>query len=200
MRRNVHGLTVLAQALLMAGVAAGCELASPMEPTAAAGGPLLGRAQAATTTFSMQGRFTGPSVFAAPGEEGAEARCVANLEPDGENPGAVVTFVGTYSGVFSRMGRVRAFSTFCFAPGEPPAQMRQGTWVITAANGDELRVHFEGTVDDYVSPGVVRWRTVDTIVGGTGRFAGANGGGTCLGTSDLTTGIVEGTCDYRITH
>jgi hypothetical protein len=93
---------------------------------------------------------------------------------------------------------VSAFSTFCFAPGEPPVHMRQGVWVITTANGDELRVHFEGIVEDFVAPDVIRWRTVDTIVGGTGRFAAASGGGSCLGTA--APGTVEGTCDYRITH
>ena len=46
-----------------------------------------------------------------------------------------------------RHARVHLRRTLTVSVAQPPALMRQGEWVITAANGDELQVHVMGTVE-----------------------------------------------------
>ena len=50
-----------------------------------------------------------------------------------------------------------------------------GTFTFTAANGDQLLVTFVGNAANTIEPGVVSFTETLTIVGGTGRFAGAIG-------------------------
>lgn len=57
---------------------------------------------------------------------------------------------------------------------------------LTAANGDELYVTHTG-VSAMTAPGLVGFTAQMTIVGGTGRFAGATGSSQGIGTANLAT-------------
>jgi hypothetical protein len=76
----------------------------------------------------------------------------------------------------------------------------QSGWrTLTAANGDELRLTVTGRNAGAVG-GVVTIDAQLTIVGGTGRFAGATGTARATGTATLATRStsvsIEGTIDY----
>jgi len=60
------------------------------------------------------------------------------------------------------------------------------TTTLTAANGDELTLVAAGT-NCATSPTTVVASDAYTVTGGTGRFAGASGGGTVSATVDLAT-------------
>jgi hypothetical protein len=50
-----------------------------------------------------------------------------------------------------------------------------GSYLFTAANGDTVYAIFTGTATPTATPGVLYIEETATIVGGTGRFAGATG-------------------------
>ena len=66
---------------------------------------------------------------------------------------------------------------------------------LTAANGDQLRWTVDDEACPTATPMVFRISGAYTVVGGTGRFAGATGQGTidCLGD------FVNGTFDFTVT-
>ena len=72
-----------------------------------------------------------------------------------------------------------------------------GTYEFTAANGDTLSADFTGKATPTATPGVLYIEETATITGGTGRFAGANGGFTTERLFDTvahtTTGSFSGT-------
>ncbi len=74
----------------------------------------------------------------------------------------------------------------------------RGTFV--AANGDELHGTYDAGSADLTAGGIVVWQDTFTLVGGTGRFDGASGGGQEAGTTDSVTGwttwAFEGTITY----
>jgi hypothetical protein len=76
-----------------------------------------------------------------------------------------------------------------------------GTFEFTAANGDKLTADFTGQSTPTANPGVFAVTETATIVGGTGRFAGAIGGfavGRLVDlASPLATGSFDGTIDVR---
>jgi hypothetical protein len=72
-----------------------------------------------------------------------------------------------------------------------------GTYEFTAANGDTLLAVFTGQATPTSTPGVLYIVETATIIGGTGRFAGATGAFVCERLFDriagTTTGSFEGT-------
>jgi len=72
-----------------------------------------------------------------------------------------------------------------------------GTYEFTAANGDTLIAVFTGQATPTSTPDVLYIVETATILGGTGRFAGATGGFVCERLFDriagTTTGSFEGT-------
>ena len=56
------------------------------------------------------------------------------------------------------------------------ARTAAGTYQFTAANGDTLIAQFTGQASPTATPGVLSIVETSTIIGGTGRFAGATGG------------------------
>jgi len=97
---------------------------------------------------------------------------------------------------FSHLGKtaLQGVQDINFAAGT-----QSGTRTFTAANGDVLRATHAGTSGPG-GPGLVRFVTTITIVGGTGRFANATGQMTGEGTANLithTTSVTnEGWIDY----
>lgn len=71
--------------------------------------------------------------------------------------------------------------------------VQAGTSTLTAANGDTLVIAFAGTVD-FESPdptGPVSFDGTWKVIGGTGRFEDAVGGGTYNGTAEGPAGILR---------
>ena len=60
-----------------------------------------------------------------------------------------------------------------------------GQLVVTAANGDQVTLSGESTVQADFTGGTLTITGTFTITGGTGRFASATGGGTVTGGASL---------------
>jgi hypothetical protein len=113
-------------------------------------------------------------------------------------------------GTASQLGKVTVTSTDCinpqgvFNPSEPNSFTfssigSTGTTglVLTAANGDLLFASYSGTLSAQ-SPRPHRIDGQFIITGGTGRFAGATGGGTLSGAEDISQ-VTSGHGDVTLT-
>jgi hypothetical protein len=83
---------------------------------------------------------------------------------------------GSATGTASHMGKVEMTSQHCTPAG---AEITGGAMTLVAANGDEVYVEYSGLTPGPI-PGVGEVIVVDIdfeIVGGSGRFADAEGGG-----------------------
>jgi hypothetical protein len=126
-------------------------------------------------------------------------------------------------------GSLNATETIVFNPGSPPVSfVADGigggvathlgrftlTWEFTvlladgtgtgpvhfiAANGDEIFTTAAGTSEPTSTPGVFHIVEVQTITGGTGRFANAKGTFIVDRFTDLNTGLTSGSFDGTIT-
>ena len=67
-----------------------------------------------------------------------------------------------------------------------------GSGILIAANGDSLTTTIAGSSEMTATPGVVSITEIDTITGGTGRFAGAQGSFTIERLANLVTGFTSG--------
>jgi hypothetical protein len=56
-----------------------------------------------------------------------------------------------------------------------PLTITDGRIAYVAANGDELHATIEGTASFNLATGAIAFETIETIVGGTGRFSNASG-------------------------
>jgi hypothetical protein len=76
-------------------------------------------------------------------------------------------------------------------------RIANGTYELTAANGDKVFAEFTGVASPTAIPGVLYIEETATITGGTGRFAGSSGSFTSERLYDsiagTTTGSFEGT-------
>ena len=79
-----------------------------------------------------------------------------------------------------------------------PTGIGVGTAEFTAANGDRLFTEVAGSLGPKTSPGFNHVVEEQTIVGGTGRFAGASGSFTLDRLINLTTEVSVGTVDGTI--
>jgi hypothetical protein len=81
---------------------------------------------------------------------------------------------------------------------DQPTATSTGTFNFTAANGDQLFTTTAGGQDAFTPPNVSHVTLVATIVGGTGRFAGATGTFTMQQTSiiDFATGTSSGSGSF----
>lgn len=110
------------------------------------------------------------------------------------NPVAnTITVHLTADGVATHLGRFDMVADFVV---DLNSVTSAGTITLTAANGDELRTTFTGVG---VVTSVTTIVETATIVGGTGRFAGATGGFTLRRVLDEATGISAGSFDGTIT-
>ncbi|HEU4996852.1 MAG TPA: hypothetical protein VFT29_18675 [Gemmatimonadaceae bacterium] len=79
------------------------------------------------------------------------------------------------------------------------AGTQSGWRTLTAANGDELYITHTGR-SMLAGPGLVSFVAQMTIVGGTGRFAGATGGGQGTGLATVSTRTASLTIDATIDY
>ncbi|MGH2728387.1 MAG: hypothetical protein ACRDKS_15570 [Actinomycetota bacterium] len=64
----------------------------------------------------------------------------------------------------------------------------EGSFTLTAANGDTISGTYAGRGTPDGEPGVIAFRASGPVTGGTGRFAGATGELTFTGVADLPAG------------
>jgi hypothetical protein len=67
-----------------------------------------------------------------------------------------------------------------------------GSGLLVAANGDSVYTTIAGSSEMTATPGVASITEIDTITGGTGRFAGAHGSFTIERLVNLVTGFTSG--------
>ncbi len=103
---------------------------------------------------------------------------------------------GTGGGIATLLGRFTLTWHFTvnLADGTGSGPVR-----FTGANGDEIFMTAAGTSEPTDTPGVFRITEIQTIVGGTGRFAGAKGSFTVERLTDLNTGFTSGSFHGTIT-
>jgi hypothetical protein len=102
------------------------------------------------------------------------------------------TGVGTHLGEFSFTQEATVNLT-------AGTDTRSAHWI--AANGDSIDTTIAGSGEPTDTPGAIRITEIDTITGGTGRFAGAQGSFTverlASGVTFLTSGSFHGTITSR---
>lgn len=123
--------------------------------------------------------------------------CSLTFNPPPVPPPSVHHQIDTGSCIISHLGQTAFYGEqdINFAAGTQSGWRR-----FTAANGDELHGIHTGT-SWLIAPGQVGFRAAMTIVGGTGRFAGASGQLTLDGVATLaarstSVTISEGTITY----
>ena len=82
-----------------------------------------------------------------------------------------------FTGTLSHMGKVRAEGEHVWT-----YNRFSGAGVIVAANGHEVQMRYEGVMDESTTPFTFEVRL--TVLGGTGRWAGATGEAVLTGTDD----------------
>jgi hypothetical protein len=107
-----------------------------------------------------------------------------------------LTVTGTAQGTATQLGRFTATSHEVV---NMLTSTGTGTFVFTAANGDQLTTTVAGGEVGFTPPNVSTVEEVGTIVGGTGRFAGATGTFTLGYTSaiDYASGTSTGSGAFR---
>lgn len=106
------------------------------------------------------------------------------------------------SGQATHLGQVTGTAQDCIAP--PAAgytyTFSNGKLTLIAANGDELRATYAGTLNPTSVPPIFAVTGTYQITGGTGRFTNASGSGRLGGTENLQTGqgqlLLDGTISY----
>jgi hypothetical protein len=159
-------------ALTMCLLAAACsqDPGSPISPTSVSPMAAMQTSASTATELPFQGDISGTTkgIF---------------------TPPATLEIILTGEGNATHLGR---FTSEERAVGTFPEPVATGTWVFTAANGDQLFATTE-SLGTPIGPGIDSVRTVATITGGTGRFAGARGSFTSVvrASHDETTGEGE---------
>jgi hypothetical protein len=88
-------------------------------------------------------------------------------------PPITLVITGTEAGTAAHLGRFSATSEDRVNTTNVTST---GTFNFTAANGDQLWTTTSGVENESVPPNVSKVTLAATIIGGTGRFAGATGG------------------------
>jgi hypothetical protein len=125
-----------------------------------------------------------------------QGSCSLTFSPPPQPPPPVFHQVDTGTCILAHLGKTAFY-------GEQDINFFAGTqsgWRrLTAANGDELHGVHSGT-SGLIGPGLVGFNATMTIVGGTGRFAGATGTLQLEGVASLatqsTTASMSGTITY----
>lgn len=95
--------------------------------------------------------------------------------PEGGGNWGMLATVSSATGTASHLGRTAMSASHCTPSGET---FGPGTMTMTSASGDEVFIDYTGSAP-FPGPGttVIKVHIDFTVVGGTGRFKGATGGG-----------------------
>jgi len=107
-----------------------------------------------------------------------------------------LTVTGTLEGTATQLGRFTASTTEVV---DLPTASGTGTYIFTAANGDQMSTTVVGGEVSFTPPNVSTVVLVGTIVAGTGRFAGATGTFTLgyAGAIDFASGTSSGSGTFE---
>ena len=110
-------------------------------------------------------------------------------------PPTTLRINGTTEGTATYLGRFSAVSVDVV---DIATSTSIGTLTFTAANGDQLAATTTGAEDAFTPPNISHVTQTATIVGGTGRFAGATGTFTIryTATIDFATGTSSGSGSF----
>ena len=105
------------------------------------------------------------------------------------------------SGHATHLGAVTGSGIDCITPTSAYTYaFSNGVLTLTAANGDQLRAEYQGTLTPSATPPIYTIAGTYRFIGGTGRFNGASGTGTISGLENLGTGqgnfVFNGTISY----
>jgi hypothetical protein len=106
-----------------------------------------------------------------------------------ETDGVVVDVTGT--GHATHLGKYTSHYRECLVPAT--GAVTDGSFTLTAANGDMVFGTYSGQVFPTGHPNVLTYEDPGVITGGTGRFAGASGIADQSGVANLATGEYRGT-------
>ena len=120
--------------------------------------------------------------------KGSESGTFQLLSPC-DTGGVLLEVTGT--GHATRIGSYSARYRECLDPAT--GAVTQGTFTLTAADGDKVFGTYDGQAGPTGDPGVVAYEDPGVITGGTGRFAGAGGTMTASGRANMATGEYTGT-------
>jgi hypothetical protein len=97
------------------------------------------------------------------------------------------------AGLATHLGRMTGTGSNCteFSLAGSAVGIWDGVATYVAADGSTLTLSYEGSQEAPVA-GVAQATTINTVVSGTGRFAGAEGSWTDTGSIDFTTGVYVG--------
>jgi hypothetical protein len=127
--------------------------------------------------------------------KGSEAGTFQMLGPC--DAGGVILDV-TGSGHAAQLGDYTSHYRECLDPAT--GAVTDGTFTLTAANGDTLFGTFSGQAVPTDTPNVVKFDDPGEITGGTGRFAGAGGAFTGSGLANMATGEYTGTITGHVSR
>ena len=119
------------------------------------------------------------------------AKGVATFVTDGA--GNPVSANVSSSGTATHLGLTTTVGTITFTPdpANPGRLLTHGTGTMTAANGDTVQLELNGALEPSPDSPTATDKFALRLVGGTGRFAGANGTGTGVTVVNLLTGAFE---------
>ena len=118
------------------------------------------------------------------------------LTPQGGPPPTTLIVDGSATGIATQVGQF----TFTY---QLTVNLANGTATgsarLIAANGDTVYTTIAGSSEETATPGVDSITEINTITGGTGRFAGAQGSFTVERLVNLVTGFTSGSLHGTIT-
>jgi hypothetical protein len=120
--------------------------------------------------------------------KGSEAGTFQLLGPC-ETSGIILAVTGT--GHTNQLGNYRGDYRECLDPAT--GAVTDGTFTLTAANGDKVFGSYSGQAAPTNDANVVSYKDPGVVTGGTGRFAAASGTMTTSGVANLATGEYKGT-------
>jgi hypothetical protein len=144
----------------------------------------------------FRGTYSGTTTIASPGDEGSLERCDANAS-DGERPGFAFSGFDELTGEFNVLGSVTIVASDCIDPER--GEFAQGRATLTNADGDGIMTEFRGSVRPTDDSDIEVGRGEHQVVGGTGRFVGADGMIVCEFRVRVSTSEITGTCQGQIT-
>lgn len=119
-------------------------------------------------------------------------------EQIGPNPAACQYLAGKTAGhgQASHLGNVTGTGSDCITPTSAYTfSFSNGVLTLIAANGDELRATYMGTLTPSATPPIYKIDGTYNITGGTGRFTNASGTGSVGGLENIQTG--QGTLELK---
>jgi hypothetical protein len=119
------------------------------------------------------------------------ARGIATFNTDAS--GNPISAGVSSSGTATHLGSTTTVGTINFTPdpANPGRLLTNGTGTMTAANGDTVQLELNGALEPTPGSATATDKFDVRFVGGTGRFAGANGTGTGIVVVNLLTGAFE---------